>query len=196
MKYHPDKNPNNEAAHAKFLEINNAYSTLGDESKRRLYDIDQRHTTAPSHQSHHYGTGPRRPTAYPSTRHRDNLNPDDWIQFRRPGRTGPGPRAYNYEAHQKGHYEDVMQNIRRRQQAQRSQGDKEAFEEFRRRQRAELALRKEWTGWTIFVATVSSFIFWTGLPELIFMEGEEDVWRDDDGAVVDLRKPRAIIISR
>ncbi|KAI9336248.1 DnaJ domain-containing protein [Pilaira anomala] len=39
-KYHPDLNPNNKQAHAMFLDVNEAYSVLGNEASKRKYDYD------------------------------------------------------------------------------------------------------------------------------------------------------------
>lgn len=38
MQYHPDKNAGDKKAEAKFKEINEAYQTLGDATKRKNYD--------------------------------------------------------------------------------------------------------------------------------------------------------------
>lgn len=38
IKYHPDKNPDDKSAEAKFKDISEAYDVLGDEKKRKSYD--------------------------------------------------------------------------------------------------------------------------------------------------------------
>jgi curved DNA-binding protein CbpA len=38
LKYHPKNNPNDEAAHAKFIAVNEAYNALSNEKKRENYD--------------------------------------------------------------------------------------------------------------------------------------------------------------
>ena len=38
LKYHPKNNPDNEESKQKFIEINEAYQTLANKSKRSTYD--------------------------------------------------------------------------------------------------------------------------------------------------------------
>jgi len=40
LKYHPDKNPGDEVAHQKFVDVNEAHDILSKEDKRQIYDLE------------------------------------------------------------------------------------------------------------------------------------------------------------
>ncbi|KAI8093549.1 uncharacterized protein BX664DRAFT_329959 [Halteromyces radiatus] len=52
-RYHPDLNPTDKEAHAKFLQVNDAYAVLGNEASRRQYDaeLDRTHPSSSSFSS-------------------------------------------------------------------------------------------------------------------------------------------------
>jgi len=47
QQLHPDKNPDDKQAEERFIEVTNAYSTLSDPEKRRLYDLKSRARSFP-----------------------------------------------------------------------------------------------------------------------------------------------------
>ena len=65
-KYHPDRNPDDPKAEEKFKEINEAYTVLQDEEKRRFYD--------------QYGTADGRPP-FGAGGFGGNVNPEDFAGF-------------------------------------------------------------------------------------------------------------------
>jgi curved DNA-binding protein len=74
-KYHPDKNPGNKKAEEKFKEINEAYTVLSDDEKRKFYD--------------QYGTAEGRPPFeggfqggnFQGTGFQGQVNPEDFAGF-------------------------------------------------------------------------------------------------------------------
>ncbi|KAJ3345643.1 hypothetical protein HDU91_007287 [Kappamyces sp. JEL0680] len=102
MRFHPDRNPDDEEAHAAFLRISEAYSVLGNEQKRLDYDRDLQATRR---EFRHAASSPAYAgrQAWSSRSYREQLRPDDWILYRNPG-GGTRPGSFNFDAHQKGHY--------------------------------------------------------------------------------------------
>jgi DnaJ-class molecular chaperone len=70
-KYHPDLNPNNKGAEAKFVEISEAYETLSNKEKRQIYDAGGFEPKAQG-----FGQGPfySQTQAGDSSRYRDIFN--------------------------------------------------------------------------------------------------------------------------
>ncbi|KAJ3267696.1 hypothetical protein HK104_005701 [Borealophlyctis nickersoniae] len=124
MRYHPDKNPDDDSAKAKFLEVSEAYSTLSDVAKRQEYDRDLNFESpggAP-HTRHFTSREPRTGPGRPRPLHKRNLNPDDWVQYRR----GPGMAGrpiFNFDAHQEAHYEQAIRESKRRRERRESMDD-------------------------------------------------------------------------
>ena len=56
LRFHPDKNPDNEFAEDQFKEINEAYGILNDEQSKARYDLIRNYSrkTAVAYQSSHW----------------------------------------------------------------------------------------------------------------------------------------------
>lgn len=106
-RFHPDRNPGDESAHAKFLEINQAYSILSNDLSRREYDLTLESPSAT-----------RRNVR---TRRQDHIRPDDWILYRK-STAQQYQRMYDFKTHQSTHYPDISGQKR----------DKEKYDAFKR----------------------------------------------------------------
>ncbi|KAJ3089600.1 hypothetical protein HK102_005973 [Quaeritorhiza haematococci] len=171
LTYHPDLNPNNESAHAKFLEINEAYSTLSNETKRRDYDRSLSFgSDSPFDTSR---TGPRR-----TVRRNSGINPDEWIQFRgrraNPAgggwmgsqnvRSNDGRPIFDFEAHHEAHYGQEQRAQRRAARQYKAQYYQQMLEADKLQPRIMFGT---WLTLAIF------FFFYSGYVEMIFMDDEE-----------------------
>nr|KAJ3420886.1 DnaJ- protein scj1 [Polyrhizophydium stewartii] len=179
MKYHPDKNPLDESAHSKFLEINEAYSVLGDDARRREYDSELGGFGAPVDDGMPR-SGPRsyrssratRP-AYPS-----KLRPDDWIQFRgtRPGagkRGDPNEPNFNYQEHSRAHYGNTNPDIERR------------AEHYRRMYEGNMAEPKIIR--IFLLSSIIVFIWYSGYIQMIWLEDDAN---DIESSIANDGEPR------
>ena len=97
MKLHPDQNQNDPAAAVKFNEIVQAYDTLSDPYKRRLYDQKTRSGPLRPHQNPQPYQGPR---PKPFTR---NAYKEQYKDF----------KYYNFEEWYRNHYPDQVRRQRR-----------------------------------------------------------------------------------
>ncbi|TPX57938.1 hypothetical protein SpCBS45565_g06590 [Spizellomyces sp. 'palustris'] len=163
MRYHPDKNPGDEDASAKFIEINEAYSTLNDDFKRQEYDRTMEVLDSKASPFNHNRTGPRR-TVRPYES-RDHIRPDDWILYRRSQRSSRP--IYDFGKHEQEHYGRAAE---KREHTRQARLFKTLY--FRKLQEAE-KMESRMMYVCALVGFGVFFLFQSGLIQLIFL--------DDDG---------------
>ncbi|KAI9278335.1 DnaJ domain-containing protein [Phascolomyces articulosus] len=118
-QYHPDLNPNNTEAHAKFLEVNEAYAILGNEASRRQYDSSMDH--GDSSTSSYYGSNASsvynaafRTAPSQSWHGRARRAKNTGSASARAQAEGMGNKStFNYREHYAKHYE--QEEVRRKQ---------------------------------------------------------------------------------
>ena len=103
MLYHPDRNRGSMSAHARFSDITEAYSVLGQHSLRRKYDrgLLQDYPRRPHHDTHH---------------HRDSER-----NFDPAAMSGSGPKKiYDFDEFYRMHYGEALKWQRERKASQKA----------------------------------------------------------------------------
>ena len=172
LEYHPDRNSSDDTAHAKFLEISEAYSVLGNDAKRVEYDRSRigyraaQGTTTGTGSSTHTGTGPRRGYT------RENINPQDWILHRRSHRNSnaSSQSSYNYTAHQEGHYGSASEarEAEREQGKERRRPKNRYYDEMFQQERSQPRFV------TVFALVLFGSFFLLHSGSLLFMEAADE----------------------
>ncbi|KAJ3333127.1 hypothetical protein HDU76_011204 [Blyttiomyces sp. JEL0837] len=165
-----DRNPGNEQAHATFLKINESYQVLSNERTRREYDrmlADRR----PINATQFDRSGPKRTVRI----HREDLRPDDWIQFRRKNSKGRPSRPFDYETHEREHYgptpAETIEKFRAKQRGQQMYAEEMA------------RINRDSPRIVAVIAIVGIGVFamlQLGLFRMIFMDDENPSWADDE----------------
>ncbi|KAI8845522.1 DnaJ domain-containing protein [Chytridium lagenaria] len=159
-RYHPDKNPGDDAAHEKFLKISEAYTTLSNDVSRREYD----RTLDIGRSSSVYG-GPR-PTTF-----RSKIRPDDWVLYRNSAGTGAKKSFFDFESHQNQHYQEHQRNLdmmaRVNSMMRKKQRDSDGMQ-------TNLVLNVVLLGTGIFLFLQS------GMVKLLFMDCDDEKQADEE----------------
>lgn len=110
FKYHPDRNAGNAEAEEKFKEISAAYDVLGDEAKRRNYDLGGYQTNDYSNYSS--GAGQQYQRQYQYT-YENPFGDDNFWEWFAGGQAGQGQQQ-NQQTQNRGNYEYKQYTQRRR----------------------------------------------------------------------------------
>lgn len=195
MEYHPDKNPDNESAHIRFIEINNAYSILSNDRKRRDYDLSQRHHTSTSNSSNSspyqdqpftYGTGHRRnrtshwssnarkfqqdPHFYDYYHHKPN-------QHSPPHQTKSSGQKFDFAEHYEQHYGEEARRQKMNAQRAQQRAAQSTAEPGKDEKTMATEQKRLWWAWGTFI-TVLTVVFMSEGIKLDELEERDGDWRE------------------